>query len=212
MKYAEYPPKMLRGAAMVGQLSGRVLLVDDEPLVRRSISGYLVEAGYVVRVAVDGLDAIGKLREGLPALIISDLNMPLMSGVEFLNVVRRRFPQIPVILIRGAATDEMPEGVAADAYCHKSGFGCEQLLQTMSDLTRKPPLRSAPPQVEIKPVQAIWDRDGNYIIRCEDCLRAFSVPSARSTRRDEKWTICVHCGKVVQFVIADGDPQGPARP
>ena len=82
---------------MLGQLCGRVLLVDDEPLVRRSISGYLVEAGYVVRVAVDGLDAIGKLREGLPALIISDLNMPLMSGVEFLNVVRRRFPQIPVI-------------------------------------------------------------------------------------------------------------------
>ena len=197
---------------MVGQLSGRVLLVDDEPLVRRSISGYLVEAGYVVRVAVDGLDAIGKLREGLPALIISDLNMPLMSGVEFLNVVRRRFPQIPVILISGAAIDEMPEGVAADAYCHKSGFGCEQLLQTMSDLTRKPPLRTSPPQVEIKPVEAIWDRDGNYIIRCEDCLRAFSVPGTRSTRRDEKWTICVHCGKVVQFVIADGDPQGPARP
>ena len=51
-----------------------------------------MEAGYVVRVAVDGLDAIGKLRKGLPALIISDLNMPLMSGVEFLNVVRRRFP------------------------------------------------------------------------------------------------------------------------
>jgi len=197
---------------MVGQLSGRVLLVDDEPLVRRSISGYLVEAGYVVRVAVDGLDAIGKLREGLPALIISDLNMPLMSGVEFLNVVRRRFPQIPVILISGAATDEMPEGVAADAYCQKSGFGCEQLLQTMSDLTGKPPLRTAPPQVEIKPAQAVWERDGNYIIRCEDCLRAFSVPSARSARRDEKWTICVHCGKVVQFVIADGDPQDPARP
>ncbi len=49
---------------MLGQLSGRVLLVDDEPLVRKLISGYLVAAGYVVRVAVDGLDAIGKLRGG----------------------------------------------------------------------------------------------------------------------------------------------------
>jgi CheY-like chemotaxis protein len=197
---------------MLGQQNDRVLLVDDEPLVRRSISGYLVAAGYVVRVAVDGLDAIGQLRAGLPDLIISDLKMPRMSGIELLDVVRKRFPQIPVIVISAVATNERPEGVAADAYCQKDGFGCEQLLQTMSDLTRKPPLRSAPPHVDIKPVQAIWDRDGNYIICCEDCLRTFSVPSARSIRRDEKWTICVHCGKVVHFLVADGDPQDPARP
>ncbi|MGO8736002.1 MAG: response regulator [Terriglobia bacterium] len=197
---------------MVGQLSGRVLLVDDEPLVRRSIAGYLVEAGYVVRVAVDGLDAIGKLREGSPALIISDLNMPRMSGFELLDVVRKRFPQIPVIVISGAAADEMPEGVAADAYCRKDKFLSEQLLQTMSDLTRKPPLRTAPPHVDNTPVQAICDRDGDYIIGCEDCLRVFSVPRAPSMRRDEKWTLCVHCGKVFQFLVAHGDPDGPAQP
>ena len=163
---------------MVGQLSGRVLLVDDEPLIRKLISRYLVAAGYVVRMAVDGLDAIGKLRAGLPDLIISDLNMPRMSGIELLEVVRKRFPQIPVIVISAVAADEMPEGVAADAYCHKNGFGFEQLLQTISDLTRKPPLRTAPPHVDNKPVQARWDRDGNYIIGCEDCLRVFSVPRA----------------------------------
>ena len=197
---------------MMGQLSGRVLLVDDEPLVRKLISRYLVAAGYVVRVAVDGLDAIGKLRAGPLDLIISDLNMPRMSGIELLEVVRKRFPQIPVIVISAVAADEMPEGVAADAYCPKNGFGFEQLLQTMSDLTRKPPLRTAPPHVDNKPVQAIRDRDGNYIIGCEDCLRVFSVPRAPNMGRDAKWTGCVHCGKVVQFLVADGDPQGPARP
>ena len=93
---------------MVGQLSNRVLLVDDEPLIRKLISGYLVAAGYVVRTAVDGLDAIGKLRAGLPDLIISDLNMPRMSGLELLEVVRKRFPQIPVIVISAVAADEMP--------------------------------------------------------------------------------------------------------
>ncbi len=192
---------------MVGQLSGRVLLVDDEPLVRRSISGYLVEAGYVVRVAVDGLDAIGKLRDGPPALIISDLNMPRMSGFELLDVVRKRFPQIPVIVISGAATDEIPEGVAADAYCQKTGFGCEQLLQTMSDLTSKPPLRTAPPHVDDNPVQAICDKDGDYVIGCEDCLREFSVLRVHRIGRDEKSTTCVHCGKVVHFFVADGDTE-----
>jgi CheY-like chemotaxis protein len=82
---------------MVGQLSSRVLLVDDDPLIRKLISGYLVAAGYVVRTAVDGLDALGKLGAGLPDLIISDLVMPRMSGIELLDVVRIRFPQIPVI-------------------------------------------------------------------------------------------------------------------
>ena len=165
---------------MVGQLGDRVLLVDDEPLIRKLISGYLVAAGYVVRTAVDGLDAIGKLRAGLPDLIISDLNMPRMSGLELLEVVRKRFPQIPVMVISSETADEMPEGVAADAYCHKSGFGFQQLLETVSDLTRKPPLRTAPPHVDNKPVQARWDGDGHYIIGCEDCLREFSVLRATS--------------------------------
>jgi CheY-like chemotaxis protein len=74
---------------MVGQLGNRVLLVDDEALIRKVISGYLVAAGYVVQTAVDGLDALGKLRAGLPDLIISDLNMPRMSGNEFLAIVRK---------------------------------------------------------------------------------------------------------------------------
>ncbi|MBZ5668598.1 MAG: response regulator [Acidobacteriia bacterium] len=197
---------------MVGQLSDRVLLVDDEPLVRRLISGYLVAAGYVVRVAVDGLDALGKLREGLPDLIISDLNMPRMSGFELLDVVRQRFPQIPVIVISGVAADEMPEGVAADAYYHKNGFGFDQLLRTVSDLTRKPPLRTAAPRVDNKPVWARWDGNGHYTLNCEDCLRSFSVPRAPNMGRDEKLTLCVHCGRTVQFLTSDGDPQDPALP
>jgi CheY-like chemotaxis protein len=188
---------------MDGQVSKRVLLVDDEPLVRNLISRYLVAAGYVVRVAVDGLDAIGKLRAGPLDLIISDLKMPRMSGVELLNIVRKRFPQVPVIAISAVAPDEMPEGVAADAFCNKSGFGNEQLLQTMSELTRKPPTRTALPRIDNKPVQAIWDGGGNYTIGCEDCLRVFSVPRVHPVGRDEERTICVHCGKVVQFLVAE---------
>jgi CheY-like chemotaxis protein len=202
---------MLR-VTLVGHISGRILLVDDEPLVRKLISGYLVAAGYVVRAAVDGLDAIGKLRAGPLDLIISDLNMPRMSGVEFLDVVRKRFPQIPVIVISAVAADEMPEGVAADAYYQKSGVGFEQLLQTISDLIGKPPLRTVLPLVDNKPVQAIWDKEGHCIIGCDDCLRVFSVPHTLKTGRDEKWTMCVYCGKAVQLPGADGDPEDSARP
>jgi len=187
---------------MLGQLSSRVLLVDDQPLVRKLISASLVAAGYVVQTAFDGLDALGKLRSGLPDLIISDLNMPRMSGLELLAVVRKRFPQIPVLVISSVAADEMPEDVAADAYYHKSGLGFQQLLETISDLARKPLLRTAPPPVDNEPVQARCDENGHDIIGCKDCLREFSVPRIFHLKRDEKWATCVYCGKLVQFLVA----------
>jgi CheY-like chemotaxis protein len=194
---------------MIGQLPNRVLLVDDDPLIRKVISRHLVAAGYVVRVASDGLDAIGKLRAGPLDLIISDLGMPRMTGFEFLNIVRKRFPQIPVIAVSGIAGDEVQEGLAADAYCLKNEFISEQLLQTISDLTRKLPRRTVPSGVDNKPVQARWGRDGNYLVGCEDCLREFSVPPASANGREYRWIICVHCGKVVQFLVPDGEPALP---
>ena len=191
------------GATTVGQTRGRVLLVDDEPLVRKFISLHLVAAGYVVRVAVDGLDALAKLRAGPVDLIISDLKMPRMSGVELLEVVRRRFPQIPVIVISSDAGEEMPEGVAADVYCPKNVFMYDQLLQTISDLTGKPHLQIAPPPVDNGLAQARWDGKGQYIIVCEDCMREFSVPRAFRKGGDEAWATCVHCGGFVRFLVAE---------
>jgi CheY-like chemotaxis protein len=170
------PSQDAEGTAMGGQLRGRVLLVDDDPLIRKFISRNLVAEGYVVRVACDGLDAVGKLRTGPTDLIISDLTMPRMTGFEFLEVVRKRFPQIPVIVISGVAAEELPEGMAADAYCPKNEVISEQLLQTMADLTTKLPLRTAPPPIDNEPAQARWDGNGHYIIHCEDCFGEFSVP------------------------------------
>jgi CheY-like chemotaxis protein len=61
----------------------------------------LSRAGYEVRTATDGFQALALMRKALPDLIISDLKMPNMSGFEFLSIVRRRFPHIPVIAITG---------------------------------------------------------------------------------------------------------------
>ena len=190
---------------MIGKQNIRVLLVDDEPLFRKLISRYLVAEGCVVRAADDGLDAIGKLRAALPDLIISDLKMPRMSGFEFLDVVRKRLPQIPVIAISGMAADELPASVAADAYYEKNRAGFEQLLQTVSDLTRKPSPRPAPLGVDNQPVLARWDGDGTYVIVCDDCLREFRVTGDPHAGRMETWTHCVQCGKVIQFVTSNKD-------
>ena len=129
----------------------------------------------------------------------------LQSGIELLEVVRKRFPQIPVIIISGVAAEEMPEEVVADAYYHKNGFGFEQLLETISDLTRKPPLRTAPPHVDHKPVQARWDGDGHYIAECPDCMRRTMVPRGPRFTRGEHITTCIYCHGVIQLLIDGGD-------
>ena len=95
-----------------------ILFVDDEPCMREMVAMLLSEEGYEVLTAVDGLDALAQLRSVTPNLIVSDLNMPRMSGVEFLSVVRRRSPAIPVIAMSGAYDhgDALPAGVMADAF------------------------------------------------------------------------------------------------
>ena len=98
----------------------RILCVDDEASVRESASLVLESEGYEVVTAKDGLDALNRLSEFTPHLIISDLRMPNMSGFEFLEIVRRKFPQIPVIAISGQyITDDVPEGLQADVFLQK---------------------------------------------------------------------------------------------
>ena len=81
----------------------RILVVDDDASIRKSMTMLLNAAGYEVSTAEHGFDALLQLRMAPPPdVIISDLNMPQMSGFEFLSVVRRRFPEIPVIAVSGA--------------------------------------------------------------------------------------------------------------
>ena len=106
----------------IGSLRGRLLIVDDEPVNRELLSDILASEGYDVVTAQDGLDALNRLVEPLPDVIISDLRMPRMSGFEFLAVVRRKYPDVPLIAISGEFEgNEVPPGVPADAYLPK---GC----------------------------------------------------------------------------------------
>jgi CheY-like chemotaxis protein len=79
-----------------------VLLMDGDPSIRILLSRYLEKAGFEAFHAEDGIGALEKLRNTLPKVIISDLEMPRMSGLEFIEVGRRRFPSIGVATIRPA--------------------------------------------------------------------------------------------------------------
>ena len=98
----------------------KLLIVDDEPALRESLSHLFIACGYGVCSAHDGFSALQTMKRGLPDIVLSDLNMPGMSGFDFLRIVRRRFPAIHLIAMSAAFTgDEVPAGVAADAFYPK---------------------------------------------------------------------------------------------
>jgi two-component system, chemotaxis family, chemotaxis protein CheY len=87
---------------------GRVLVVDDEADVRKSVRLILSKAGYDVIEAEDGEVGVNTVKSGENPLtlnaIICDLNMPKMSGMEAIPYFRSQFPSCPVIVLTGAGT------------------------------------------------------------------------------------------------------------
>ncbi len=111
-----------------------LLVVDDELLIRTFMVQVLTEIGYLVRSAHDGFSALAEIRRGIPDLVLSDLNMPGMSGFELLSVIRKRFPSIRVIAMSGSFSgDEVPRGIAADAFYPK-GSDIRSLLKIIERL------------------------------------------------------------------------------
>jgi CheY-like chemotaxis protein len=103
--------------AKVPQFCYRILVVDDEPSIRETAKAILGSEGYEVLAVADGFDALHALSKSLPDVIISDLNMPRMSGFELLAIVRKRFPHIATIAMSGEyIADANPRGILADAF------------------------------------------------------------------------------------------------
>ena len=135
------------------------------------------------------------MHDAQPDLIISDLRMPNMSGFEFLSVVRRRFPHIPIIAITGEFTGGAdPQGLLADAIFHKGQYSPEQLFQEIKALLQQSPIRPHIPKADRAPV---WiPRNGNYVVlTCTECLRSFSI-SAEEAGNGTREVPCINCGTV----------------
>ena len=164
-----------------------LLIVDDEPAVRTSISQVLTEVGYRVRSAEDGFAALREIGCEVPELLLSDLNMPGMSGFELLSVVRRRFPSIRTIAMSGAFSgDEVPSGVAADRFYQK-GSSIVALLRIMETL----------PQIE-RPAHQPASLDASVTVTCPECLRTF--PQTLGDGGSERKTGCIYCRSSIHSV------------
>ena len=95
----------------------RVLIVDDEPLIADTLSTILRENGFSAVVAYNGEEAIEAARILQPDIVISDVLMPKMSGVELGIQLRGEFPDARVILFSGqAATSELMRQAQAQGH------------------------------------------------------------------------------------------------
>src|SRR5688572_12043161 len=85
-----------------GELLGRVLVVDDEPELRRLFRRNLVRAGHSVVEAASGREALSLARQLVFDVVISDVRMPDLGGLDLLEVLQREQPQLPVVLVSGS--------------------------------------------------------------------------------------------------------------
>src|SRR5271168_514973 len=112
-----------------------ILLVDDDPALRVILAALLSHEGYCVQTAEDGVAALAAMELNLPDIIVSDLNMPRMSGFELLSTVRKNFPAVRLVAMSGAFSGkQIPVGVYADAFYEKGSqpVFLTKIIDTMS--------------------------------------------------------------------------------
>lgn len=179
----------------------RILVVDDDPLIRETARMILEGEGYEVLTAADGIEGLHSLSKSLPDLIISDLNMTRMSGFELLAVVRQRFPHIATIAMSGGySSGEMPVGVLADAFLQKGNYTIKELPQQVGKLLAASPLRPEGKKSDIAPLFVPRDSSGYLIITCPKCLRPNKL-QAMTLNGGLHQTSCPSCGTPVKFEI-----------
>jgi len=193
---------------MSNALKHEILVVDDDPVVRDTLTMVLQSSDYDVSTATNGFDALLQLKRKLPTIVLSDLNMPQMSGFEFLSVVRRRFPQISVIAMSGAyhSGESVPGGVIADAFYAKGHSNPEQLLHIVAGLIRTSAAHARDHERESAPV---WiPRNGKdsrgipyVVLTCTDCLRSFPLSVLTEDLQKIQETPCLFCPNTVRYVI-----------
>ncbi len=85
----------------------QVMIVDDDPVFRRITSAFLTRNGYRVSEAENGIEALKALRTDVPDLLLCDLDMPILNGIELVEELVSQYPSLPLMVI--SSTSDMKE-------------------------------------------------------------------------------------------------------
>ena len=182
----------------------KLLLVDDEPDIRMVLSAILTELGHEVRSAEDGFAALDAIHDWMPDILLSDLNMPGMSGFELLSIVRRRLPDIYVIATSGAYSGaSVPRGIAADAFYEKA-TGMRALLELLKNAQalEQPPARTNGATAPIWISRAESEPAGgpNLVINCPYCMRNSTQRCSEALLTVHE-TQCLYCKAAIYYAM-----------
>ncbi len=117
----------------------QVLIVDDQPRARQSLRTLLATWPRVkgVREAANGRQAVRLVEESLPDMVLMDVRMPEMDGLEATRIIKARWPRVTVILLSMYSSYEADALIAgADAFVSK-GESPDRLLDTLAAVTNK---------------------------------------------------------------------------
>jgi len=162
------------------QLPKKILLVDDDAVIRTIYGKRLAQYGFTVATATDGANALDLLQADKPDLVVLDLMMPKLSGVDVLKFIRSqpRLRSIPVAIFTNAFMDEMAQAaieIGVQQTVIKAECNPAKLIATANDLlvkkqtvVVKPPLAMAPAELK----------------RAEQDLEAVEMSSSIKSRQD----------------------------
>jgi len=117
---------------------GKILVIDDEDIVRLSCSRSLVPQGYELKMAKNGPEGLKMLEEETFDLVLTDLKMPNMDGIEVLGTIKEKWPKTDVVIVTGYQTVETAVKaikIGAFDYVEKP-FTPDSLLATVANVFR----------------------------------------------------------------------------
>lgn len=167
-----------------------ILIADDDAAIRELLSLYFVKDGFQVVEAADGVEAIIKVEQTKPNLLILDVMMPVMDGMEVCRQVRK-FSQIPILLLTARSEDEDRISgleLGADDYVTKP-FNPREVLARVKAILRRVPEKSDKSEQLNFPMLEINMRDYR--------VTALGQPVAMTAKEIELlWFLASHPGRV----------------
>ena len=150
----------------------RILLVDDEVVIQRAVAPLLRSQGYDVEVVATGRDALGAFEDHNPDLIVLDLGLPDLEGIEVCRRIRNE-SKAPIVVLsaRSGETEKVAAlDIGADDYVTKP-FGAEELLARIRVALRRLETAEGPEVEQIEVADLVIDCNRRRVLRGDEEIR-----------------------------------------